>query len=124
MFISCGSHNLLVDSASKRIKYPGIPSGKPYVVYTIEFKSEKEFLIDEIKLNNTESYDFSLFSSNLKNYVKSKENNPNGSYILSFKTTNVKEIDKEDYVMFYLKVDDKLKKLKIPVEKKEAFRAR
>lgn len=124
MFFSCGSNNFQISSSSKRIKYPGIPSGKSFVEYTIAFKSEKEFVIDGIKLNNQKSVDFSLFSSELKNYVKSAENNSKGSYILSFKTSSIKEIDNEDYVMLNLKFDDEIKKQKIPVVKIEAFRGR
>lgn len=124
MFLACGSYNFEINSSSKRIKHSGISSGKSSVEYTIEFNSGKEFLIDDLKLNDQESFEFSLFSSTLKNYVKPKENNPKGSYILTFKTFNVKEIDKEDFVMLFLKVDKKTEKQKIPVIKKKAFRSR
>lgn len=124
MFLACGSYQFKINSSSKRIKHSGISSGKSSVEYTIEFNSEKEFLIDDVKLNNLESFDFSLFSSTLKNYVKPKENNPKGSYVLTFKTSKVKEIDKEDFVMLILKVDKKTEKQKIPVIKKKAFRGR
>jgi hypothetical protein len=124
VFLGCACQYFNINSSYKRIKHPGVSSGTSFIEYTIEFNSNTEFIIEKVSLQNNKNYDFSLFSSNRKNYVKPNKKHDKGTYIVTFKSNNIKTIDTKDIVLLFLNVDGKIKQQKIPVLKKKAFRGR
>jgi hypothetical protein len=120
-----GVKEVIVKSSVKRIYYPGIQTGKTFVQYKIEFTCENNFNIESVKLNNIEdSIAYDLYNIQLKNYVKSTEEHLKGSYILTFKTSDIKLINAEDYVSFSFKSRNRILNKKIKINKTDPFRAR
>lgn len=124
LIYSCGSNNLEISSSFKRIKYPGLPTEKSIIQYTIAFENKKDFIVDNLKLNSEKISNFLLFSIPLDRYVKSEDLHAKGSYVLTFKIADMKQIDTEDFVLLFLNIDDKIQKHKIPIVLKKASRAK
>jgi hypothetical protein len=124
--ISCSSLSEIgINSSTKRIHYPGIKTGKSFVHYKVEFKSENNFTLENITLNNNEAIEtYDLFSIQLKQYVKNTTEHEKGTYVLTFKTSAIQLIDNEDEVTLSIKSENKIQNKKIKVEILEPFRGK
>jgi hypothetical protein len=120
-----GVKDIIVSSSTKRIHYPGIQTGKTFVQYKIEFTSENNFNIESVKLNTIkDSLEYDLYNTQFKKYLKRTEEHLKGTYILTFKTSDIKLINDEDYVSFSFKTGNRIRNKKIKIDKKGPFRAR
>jgi hypothetical protein len=123
--LACSQKTLNINSSIKRINYPGIVSASPFIGYEISFESLSDFKIDKIQLNNeNEIKDFSLYNVNTRSSISGSNLLTKGKYILSFKTLNIKSIDKPDEVTIVTLNNNKIEIFTSKVVKKTPFTAR
>jgi hypothetical protein len=125
LLLCCSQMTLQVNSSVKRINYTGQESGSSFIGYQINFESLSDFRIDKIQLNETkEIKEFSIYSVATRKSMDSSTLLDKGKYILSFKTVDIKLINKLDEVFIYALSDNKVVIVKSKVNKKAPFRAR
>ena len=125
LLLSCSQMVLQINSSEKRINYAGQASGFSFIGYQINFESLSDFKIDKIQLNGAkEIKEFSIYSVAIRKSIDSSTLLDKGKYILSFKTVDIKLINKSDEVFIYSLSSNKVAIVKAKVIKKAPFRAR
>ncbi|WP_144896222.1 hypothetical protein [Lutibacter sp. Hel_I_33_5] len=122
---SCTDDVLTINSASKRINYPGIRTVEPFIKFTIQFKAKTSFTIHQVKLNDTEEIkNFKFYNIEKNVLINSGTEVGKGSYIISFKTMDIKKIDTLDEVFIYAESNNKTLKQKVLIVKNEPLKKR
>jgi len=120
--VSCSHHIVDIESATKRLKHPGLPTGKIYVVYQVEFSILKETKLKEVGLESgSQKLKFEIYSSNKKSYINKDDSLKIGKYTLSFKTTDTKSIDDDLTAFLVFENEDRENKMNVNFIKKAPF---
>ena len=118
--VSCSQHIVDVENATKRLKHPGLPTGKTYVVYQVEFSILKETTLKEVRLGTgSQKLKFEIYSSNKKSYINKDDSLKIGKYTLSFKTADTKSIDDDLTALLIFKNENQEKRMKVNFIKKD-----
>lgn len=121
--ISCSSKILKITSSTKNINYPGIPTGKPFIGYEINFDVSNSFKVENLKFNGKENQKFfTLYSKELRKFIKTDEINNKGSYVITFKKENTSSINNDEFLILTIDVGNKIKKKKLYFSLKDSNR--
>jgi major membrane immunogen (membrane-anchored lipoprotein) len=120
--ISCST--IKIDSATRRIVYPGIPSGKTSMNYEVLFNSNNSFAIKKVTVGDVivENYSIQNIESQIFEDVK-KNNFDSGKYKLMFKSFDISEDGSNNKVIIEVIQKGKTKIIStIVVEKEPTYR--
>ncbi len=114
LFSSC--RTIKINYGTRNIVYPGIKTGKTSMSYKVEFKSNTDFRINKILLENDLIKRYSIQNSETKVFEDVNKNNfKKGVYKIIFKTFDVYKDNKNNMVTIVLEQNNKNKTIKIPV---------
>ena len=111
---SCSS--VKINTATRKIVYPGVSSGKESMVYEIVFKASSEFTIDEILLEGNSISNYSIQNINTRIYEDVGKNNfKAGDYKLIFKTSEIDDTENNNMLTLLLIEKEHKRKISINV---------
>lgn len=123
ILFSCASSILTNRESYKRITYPGLATEKPFVTYIVDFESNSDFSISDVKLNNI-TVQFVVLSKSDKAYTTALSDLKAGEYSISFKSYEIDDFKNDDVVTLFYETADKAKKKQFIIEKRKPIKRR
>lgn len=121
--VSCST--IKIDSATRNIVYPGIPSGKTSINYEILFNSNYSFSIKKITVGDAiiENYSIQNVESQVFEDVK-KNDFDTGDYKLIFKSFDISKKDENNKVVIEVIQKGKVKIITAIIEETKTVHRR
>tara|TARA_R110002050_G_scaffold105724_1_gene215474 strand:+ start:2791 stop:3207 length:417 start_codon:yes stop_codon:yes gene_type:complete len=125
VLLSCSQKTLTINSSVKRINYPGVVGLSPFIGYKISFENSSDFKIEKVQLNNdTKIKEFSLYNESTKKSISSANLLSKGKYMISFRSQNIKGVEKPEEVTIFILSKGKIEKKTAKVLIKKPFSLR
>jgi len=120
--LSCST--IKIDSATRSIVYPGIPSGKTSMNYEVLFKSNNSFAIKKITVGDVIVENYSIQNTVTQVFEDVKKNNfDSGNYKLMFKSFDISKENNNNVIIEVIQ-KGKTKIISTVVVEKEAIHKR
>jgi major membrane immunogen (membrane-anchored lipoprotein) len=120
--LSCST--IKIDSATRSIVYPGIPSGKTSMNYEVLFKSNNSFAIKKITVGDVIVENYSIQNIVTQVFEDVKKNNfDSGNYKLMFKSFDISKENNNNVIIEVIQ-KGKTKIISTVVVEKEAIHKR
>ena len=120
--LSCST--IKIDSATRSIVYPGIPSGKTSMNYEVLFKSNNSFAIKKITVGDVIVENYSIQNTVTQVFEDVKKNNfDSGNYKIMFKSFDISKENNNNVIIEVIQ-KGKTKIISTVVVEKEAIHKR